>query len=312
MISCHGSGHISLLPLHWKWTLPMALSLVKLFGYCYLSRGPYIWTTYNDRFNSVFLFTYPTVCTQTHCVTFLEDSQVLTALHSLSPWNSRIHFHSSYCYSKRLATNDTVKFKVTESPSFWLGQPLTIKSVLLAIGLDQPTVLFYTFVQLDDCTLQPHFRYVPLPTVYTSARQKMKFQMPELSQAQEAWLCFPARAVVLKCAQIISSGACMVYQKYSLGLSNVEIARRFNVDHSAVSRVVQLFEETDTVCSIQGYHEKNCKKLSAYGEFTAIINQPSHHSLCTNYNTVLITTGNDLSIPTICKYLHKQHFSRKS
>jgi DNA-binding transcriptional regulator LsrR (DeoR family) len=39
----------------------------------------------------------------------------------------------------------------------------------------------------------------------------------------------------------------MVYQKYSLGLSNAEIARRLNVDRSTVSRAVQLFEETGTV-----------------------------------------------------------------
>lgn len=105
----------------------------------------------------------------------------------------------------------------------------------------------------------------------------------------------------------------MVYQKYSLGLSNAEIARRLNVDRSTVSRAVQLFEETGTVCSIQGYHENTCKKLSAYDELTiieAIVNQPSLY-LHELQHKVLITTGNDLSIPTICKYLHKQHFSRK-
>lgn len=105
----------------------------------------------------------------------------------------------------------------------------------------------------------------------------------------------------------------MVYQKYSLELSNTEIARRLNVDHSTVSRTVQLFEETGTVCSIQGYHENTCKKLSAYDELAiieAIVNQPSLYLYEIQY-TVLSTTGNDLSIPTICKYLHKQNFSRK-
>jgi DNA-binding MarR family transcriptional regulator len=58
----------------------------------------------------------------------------------------------------------------------------------------------------------------------------------------------------------------MVYQKYSLGLSNAEITRRLNVDRSTVSRAVQLFEETGTVCSIQGCHENTCKKLSVYDE----------------------------------------------
>ena len=104
----------------------------------------------------------------------------------------------------------------------------------------------------------------------------------------------------------------MVYQKYSLGLSNAEIARRLNVDRSTVSRAVQLFEETGTVCSIQGYHENICKKLSTYDELTiieAIVNQPSLY-LHELQHKVLITTGNNLSIPTICKYLQKQNFSR--
>ena len=106
----------------------------------------------------------------------------------------------------------------------------------------------------------------------------------------------------------------MVYQKYSLDLSNTEIARRLNVDRSTVSRTLQLFEETGSVCSIQGYHENTCKKLSAYDElaiFEAIVNQPSLYLHEIQY-TVLSTTGNDLSIPTICKYLHKQNFSRKN
>jgi len=105
----------------------------------------------------------------------------------------------------------------------------------------------------------------------------------------------------------------VVYQKYSLGLSNAEIARRLIVDHSAVSRTVQLFEETGTVCSIQGYHKNIFKKLSAYDELTiieAIVNLPSLY-LHELQHKVLNTTGNDLSIPTICKYLHKQKFSRK-
>ena len=70
----------------------------------------------------------------------------------------------------------------------------------------------------------------------------------------------------------------MVYQKYSLGLSNVEIAKRLNVDTSTVSRTIHLFKETGTICNIQGYHENACKKLSVYDELViieAVLNQPS-------------------------------------
>ena len=58
-----------------------ALFLVKSFGYFQLPRGQYILTTYNDRYSSVFLFTYPTVCGQARYVAFLEDSR-FRALHS--------------------------------------------------------------------------------------------------------------------------------------------------------------------------------------------------------------------------------------
>ena len=106
----------------------------------------------------------------------------------------------------------------------------------------------------------------------------------------------------------------MVYQKYSLGLSNAEIARRLNVDRSTVSRAVQLFEETGTVCSIQGYHENICKKLSIHDELTiieAIVNQPSLY-LHELQHKVLITTGNNLSIPTICNICKNKTFQEKN
>ena len=48
----------------------------------------------------------------------------------------------------------------------------------------------------------------------------------------------------------------MVYQRCVLGLSYTEVAQQLNVDPTTVSRTVQLFEETGTVCSIQGYMEE--------------------------------------------------------
>ena len=46
----------------------------------------------------------------------------------------------------------------------------------------------------------------------------------------------------------------MVYQRCGLGLSYKQIGEQLNVDPSTVCRTVQLFEETGTVHSIQGYH----------------------------------------------------------
>ena len=61
------------------------------------------------------------------------------------------------------------------------------------------------------------------------------------------------------------------------------------------------------------YHENTCKKLSIYDELTtieAIVNQPSLYLHEVQY-IVLKTTGNNLSISTIFKFLQKENFTRK-
>ena len=105
----------------------------------------------------------------------------------------------------------------------------------------------------------------------------------------------------------------MVYQRCVLGLSYAKVAQQLNVDPTTVSRTVQLFEETGTVCSIQGYHENTCKKLSTVDEFTimeAIVDNPSMY-LHELQHLVLQTTGTVISVSAICKFLQKQKFSRK-
>ena len=96
-----------------------------------------------------------------------------------------------------------------------------------------------------------------------------------------------------------------MYQRCVLGLSYAKVAQQLNVDPTTVSRTVQLFEETGTVCSIQGYHENTCKKLSTVDEFTimeAIVDNPSMclHEL---QHLVLQTTGTVISVSAICKFL---------
>ena len=74
-----------------------------------------------------------------------------------------------------------------------------------------------------------------------------------------------------------------------------------------------MFEETGTVCSIHGYHENKCKKLSTVDEFTimeAIVDNPSMY-LHELQHLVLQTTGTVVSVSAICKFLQKQKFSRK-
>ena len=67
-----------------------------------------------------------------------------------------------------------------------------------------------------------------------------------------------------------------------------------------------MFEETGTVCSIQGYHKNVWKRLSAVDEFAiieAVLDNPMYlHEL---QNLVFQTTGIEISASAICKFLQK-------
>jgi transposase len=105
----------------------------------------------------------------------------------------------------------------------------------------------------------------------------------------------------------------MVYQRCLLGFPYPDIARHLNVDKSTVYRVVSLFEETGTVCTIQGYREKPQKKLSTRDEIailTAVVEDPSMY-LHELKHCLLQSTGTDISTASICKLLHKSGFSHK-
>ena len=104
----------------------------------------------------------------------------------------------------------------------------------------------------------------------------------------------------------------MVYQRCMLGLTYEEIASRLSVDPSAVWRAVQRFEEHGTVDSCYT-HEGPPKKLTALDEFIileAVINRPAIH-LCEIQRLVEQTTGTTISESAICRFLHKNTFSRK-
>ena len=98
-----------------------------------------------------------------------------------------------------------------------------------------------------------------------------------------------------------------------MGLSYAEVATRLNVDPTTVSRTVKLFEETGTVCSIQGYHENAWKKLSSQDELAiieAVLDNPPMY-LHELQNVVFQTSGTEISVSAICKFLRKQGFSHK-
>ena len=105
----------------------------------------------------------------------------------------------------------------------------------------------------------------------------------------------------------------MVYQRCLLGLSYPEIAAHLNVDKSTVYRVVHLFEETGTACSIQGYREKPQKKITPRDEVaipTAVVNNPSTYLRELKHH-LLMLTGTDVCTASICNILHKNSFSHK-
>lgn len=69
----------------------------------------------------------------------------------------------------------------------------------------------------------------------------------------------------------------MVHQRCVQGLPYSKIALNLNVDPSTVQRTVKLFEETTTVCSIQGYCETTEKVLTIHDKFAileAIVENP--------------------------------------
>ncbi len=104
----------------------------------------------------------------------------------------------------------------------------------------------------------------------------------------------------------------MVYQRTHLGQSYSQIASKLNVDPSTVFRTVKLFEETGTVCSIQGFHENTTKQLNAHEELPvieAIVDNPTMY-LGDLQQHILHTTGKDISTATICTFLQSQGFSQ--
>ena len=83
----------------------------------------------------------------------------------------------------------------------------------------------------------------------------------------------------------------------------LQIGEQLNVDPSTVCRTVQLFEETGTVHSIQGYHETTTKKLTAQDEIAiieAILDSPSSMYLHELQHAIYLSSGTSVCTATIC------------
>ena len=103
----------------------------------------------------------------------------------------------------------------------------------------------------------------------------------------------------------------MVHQRSVLGLTYRHLANNLNVDPSTVQRTVQLFEETGTTYSIQGYHHNTTKKLNVDEEVAvieAVVENPALY-LSDLQQYVLHTMGKSISISTKARVLAQKTLS---
>ena len=93
--------------------------------------------------------------------------------------------------------------------------------------------------------------------------------------------------------------------EYSVqGLTLREIASNLSVDHSTVCRVLKTFEETGNVEPGKSSGRPKCLI------FIIILENPSIylHEIKKDLRT---TTGRELDVSTICRFLHRNGFSRQ-
>ncbi len=107
----------------------------------------------------------------------------------------------------------------------------------------------------------------------------------------------------------------MVYQHYALELSYKKVAENLNVDPSTVQRTIQLFEATGAVSKTEHPkgHSHPFKKLTLIDEFLIlelVIERPGIY-LSEIQQQLRNETGTEISISTICNFLHKSGFTRQ-
>ena len=103
----------------------------------------------------------------------------------------------------------------------------------------------------------------------------------------------------------------MVYQHEVLGLTCRQAARNLNVDPSTVCRVVSRFNETGNV-DVQSRNGAPMK-LSAFDEFAIMENTLERPDMYLHelQSDIKRTTGTDVDVSTICRFLKRNNFSRK-
>ena len=101
----------------------------------------------------------------------------------------------------------------------------------------------------------------------------------------------------------------MVYQRLMSGLTYEQIAANLNVDPSTVWRTVRKFEDG----TVEARKHKGEKTLTVYDELLiiqTILDNPSIY-LYELQRRVEETTNTSVSESAICRFLHREKFSRK-
>ena len=106
----------------------------------------------------------------------------------------------------------------------------------------------------------------------------------------------------------------MVYQRYALDLPYRDISKNLNVDPSTVCRIIQRFDETGSVskATFPRGHEHPHQKLRPTDEFLIlqlVLDKPGVY-LDEIRKELYQTTGTDVSVSTICNFLHRNGFTR--
>lgn len=107
----------------------------------------------------------------------------------------------------------------------------------------------------------------------------------------------------------------VVYQRYGLERSYREIASNLNIDVSTVSRTIELFSSTGNVQKAQhpkGQHHPFQKLTDIDGLviIEAVLERPGIY-LHEIRQHLLEETGTDVSLSTICNFLHRNGFTRQ-
>ena len=106
-----------------------------------------------------------------------------------------------------------------------------------------------------------------------------------------------------------------VYQRYALEFSSRKIAWNLNIDIATVHRIIDQFDTTNSVKRAsyprgESHFLRKLTNVDALVLIEAIITQPGIY-LHELQQHLLKETGTQISVPTICNFLHKNGFTRQ-